>query len=161
MLLALLGYMEIIPSADSRSTTPATRFGLTADPRESGWYKGSGLGCPQTCLEFHVYLYGLPFAIGLQTRGQAPGAATLSGEPYFMGLDTHTVFKGLDTHMHSNLADRQSTTTRGRNPKCGSPTSTDRQSTTTSGRAPSAATLSGAWDWIPMRCCHSRCDSWK
>ena len=36
-----------------------------------------------------VLLYGLPFAIGLQTRGQAPGAATLSGDPYFMGLDTH------------------------------------------------------------------------
>ena len=38
-----------------------------------------------------VFLYGHPFAIGLLTRGQAPGAATLSGDPYFMGLDTHAL----------------------------------------------------------------------
>ena len=70
-----------------------------AEPQVRQPYQEHGIGYP--CVA--VFLYGHPFAIGLLTRGQAPGAATLSGDPYFMGLDTHTVFRGLDTHVYSLL----------------------------------------------------------
>ena len=89
-----------------RTPSAATLPALIGSPRPRGDrpqvrqpYQEHGIGYP--CVA--VFLYGHPFAIGLLTRGQAPGAATLSGDPYFMGLDTHTVFRGLDTHAYSLL----------------------------------------------------------